>query len=1064
MKRYHTILNIFFCFVLFSCPCFLMAESDSLRWDFSDIFQGTKADPALPSSLEGWKEHLDLFGRNIPQEEVFVHMDNTCYFAGDTLFFKAYVRRSDTGRLTNLSQLLYAELWNQEGYMLERHLVKLKDGQGAGSFVLNDSLYGGFYELRAYTRWQLNWGEYQHPHTWPAEQWFFNKKMAKEFYRDYEKLYCRIFPLYDKPTAPGVYNHDMTERPHMRYFRTEVKKAPPVVNLYPEGGVIVEGTKARVAFEANEADGEHLTGVMRLYGRGGRLLQEQRTENRGRGTLEFDYEPGVTYSTVFTSDSNAVIRQRMPKAEESGCAVRADVMDDRLLLTLQPRGEAAGETLGVTVMVGGALHYFQKFRAQDTQISIPTDSLPTGVAQITVYNAHGRVYSDRLCFVRHQQDIKGADVHFAGIQASYEPFDSIHLSVENPQAAGSTISLAVRDASTSEYLYDSSNILTEMLLCSQIRGFVEQPDYYFEADDETHRRHLDLLLMVQGWRRHNWITMATPGIFRINHPFEKTPVYFGAVYRYVAIGHEGFDGWGNMTDQEIKHYDFSRPVGGEWFSRNNRGKLQGVIPLLGNAGEERDKHNAYSYLLKDNESATFDGRNYYDEGNLKREVRVHAEYRQRSDIGLKSVYGDITTRNGRFVLEMPGFYHDCILDLSASDTTKWKETKIAAGKKKHLLRKRQKKLKKGRAVPMLEHQWIMPVETEYPEFYVRLTPYYPRFCKPFSYYHTHVAPPREGTMLIPSLRDERTLAQVTVRTRHGGLRAYDPSHPAVVRDAYEVYNDCVDAGFTPGWFAGKTTFSWWVQRLLVGDMNMYRQYSSYYASQFRNEPDGALLSFSSSRGWRDTFNPRVPNLGGTVLDNLQYHPVTADDQRALRYAWADPADTYSRMSLSPGSLVRLGGGWSTSNTAAYSYTGLDETTRSLDFLRFHDKVQLVTDYAPRMEGSRRYIGSNQPTVDVVFSPLTSGKRNTYRDRHYVLHGYDVSEVFYSPCYRQRPLPELKDYRRTLYWNPNLELDENGRADVTLWNNSSSTSITVSAEGITPAGNILTGISYPEDRK
>ena len=56
----------------------------------------------------------------------------------------------------------------------------------------------------------------------------------------------------------------MTERPHMRYFRTEVKKAPPVLNLYPEGGVIVEGTRARVAFEANEADGEHLSGTMRL--------------------------------------------------------------------------------------------------------------------------------------------------------------------------------------------------------------------------------------------------------------------------------------------------------------------------------------------------------------------------------------------------------------------------------------------------------------------------------------------------------------------------------------------------------------------------------------------------------------------------------------------------------------------------------------------------------------------------------------------------------------------------------------------------------------------------------
>ena len=1058
-------------FLLLACPSAMASQGDSLMWDFTDIFQGTKENPALPSSLEGWKEHLDLFGKNIPQEEVFVHMDNTCYFAGDTLYFKAYVRRSDTGKLTNLSQLLYAELWNQEGYMLERRLVRLRHGQGAGSFVLDDSLYGGFYELRAYTRWQLNWGEYQHPHTWPAEQWFFNKKMAKEFYRDYEKLYCRIFPLYDKPEVPGVYNHDMTERPHMRYFRTEVKKDPPVLNLYPEGGVIVEGTKARVAFEANEADGEHLSGTIRLYGRGGRLLQECRTENRGRGTLEFDYEPGVTYSTVFTTDSNVVIRQRMPKGEPDGCAVRADVTEDQLLLTLQPRGEAANETLGVTVMVGGALHYFQKFRAQDTQISIPTDSLPTGVAQITVYNAHGRVYSDRLCFVRHQQDIEDADMHFGDIQTSYEPFDSIHLSVENTSAAGSTISLAVRDASTSEYLYDSSNILTEMLLCSQIRGFVEQPHYYFEADDEEHRRHLDLLLMVQGWRRHNWITMATPGIFRVNHPIEKTPVYFGAVYRYVAIGHEGPDGWGNMTDQEIKHYDFSRPVGGEWFSRNNNGKLQGVIPLLGNAGEERDKHNAYSYLLKDNESATFDGRNYYDEGNLRREVRVHAEYRQMSDVGLNSVYGDITTRNGRFVLELPGFYHDCIMDLSASDTTKWKETKIATGKMKRKLRKHQKKLDKGRAVPSLKHQWVMPSETEYPEFYVRLTPYYPRFCKPFSYYHTHVAPPREGTVLIPSLRDGQTLAQVMVRSKHGGLRAYDPNHPAVVRDAYEVFNECVDAGFTPGWFAGKQSFAQWVQRLLVGDMNMYRQYTTYeeYAHPHYSFGDlgGVGSNWNTDVFWGRTFSGSHGGrfLGGTVLDNSQYHPTTRDDMRALRYAWTDPADSYSSwssMSYSMPSLMQ--GGWSTSNGAAYSYTGLDDETLSLNYLRHLSTVELVTDYAPRMEGSRRYLGSNQPTVDVGYKPLATGQRPTYRDRHYILHGFDVSEVFYSPCYRQRPLPELKDYRRTLYWNPNLELDENGHAEVTLWNNSSTTSITISAEGISPAGKVLTGISYPEDRR
>jgi hypothetical protein len=202
-------------------------------------------------------------------------------------------------------------------------------------------------------------------------------------------------------------------------------------------------------------------------------------------------------------------------------------------------------------------------------------------------------------------------------------------------------------------------------------------------------------------------------------------------------------------------------------------------------------------------------------------------------------------------------------------------------------------------------------------------------------------------------------------------------------------------------------------------------------------------------------------MGGTVIDNSQYRPTTRDDMRALRYKWADPADLPI---TSLASYPRIGEGWSTSNGAAYSYTGLDDMTRSIDYLRSLRSVKLITDYAPRMEGSPRYMQSNQPTVDVGYETFTNGKRATYRDRHYILHGFDVSEEFYSPCYRQRPLPTLQDYRRTLYWNPNLELDEKGHAEVTLWNNSSTTSITVSAEGITPTGKILTGISYPEDRQ
>ncbi len=191
-------------------------------------------------SLSDWAERLATFGRSIPQEEVYVHMDNTSYYLGDTIYYSVYSRLS-TGQPSPLSRMLYVELLNQDGYLVERQKVEMTKGHGYGSFVLLDSLYGGFYELRAYTRWQLNWGEYQHQHTKYAEQWFYSAKMAHDYYRDYEKLYSRVFPVYNAPTAPGEYDQVMTTRPLRRYFRAKTTKPEAALAFFPEGGTLLAG-------------------------------------------------------------------------------------------------------------------------------------------------------------------------------------------------------------------------------------------------------------------------------------------------------------------------------------------------------------------------------------------------------------------------------------------------------------------------------------------------------------------------------------------------------------------------------------------------------------------------------------------------------------------------------------------------------------------------------------------------------------------------------------------------------------------------------------------------------
>ncbi|MBQ4228799.1 MAG: hypothetical protein II675_03235, partial [Bacteroidaceae bacterium] len=92
---------------------------------------------AEESALAKLAQRQAAFGRTIPQEKVFIHMDNTSYQLGDTIWFSAYLRRTDTDRPSDVSGVLYVELYGQEGYMIERKLIQMKEGRGSGFFALS---------------------------------------------------------------------------------------------------------------------------------------------------------------------------------------------------------------------------------------------------------------------------------------------------------------------------------------------------------------------------------------------------------------------------------------------------------------------------------------------------------------------------------------------------------------------------------------------------------------------------------------------------------------------------------------------------------------------------------------------------------------------------------------------------------------------------------------------------------------------------------------------------------------------------------------------------------------
>lgn len=144
------------------------------------------------------------FGVGLPQEKAYLHLDNTCYFLGDTIWYKGYVTRSDRGTLTDLSKILYVELLTPDGYSVERQQLEMEDGTAHGMFVLKDTLYAGYYELRAYTRWMLNFGQCEYPHVRISEDLFYSKKMAKEFFGTMRNFIHGCFPCMTNLRKPGI--------------------------------------------------------------------------------------------------------------------------------------------------------------------------------------------------------------------------------------------------------------------------------------------------------------------------------------------------------------------------------------------------------------------------------------------------------------------------------------------------------------------------------------------------------------------------------------------------------------------------------------------------------------------------------------------------------------------------------------------------------------------------------------------------------------------------------------------------------------------------------------------
>ena len=933
---------------------------------------------AISVSAKGNLDSLRASLERAPvQEKVYIHMDNNCYFKGDTIWYKAYVVRADDHRYTDMSRILYVELVSPDGLVVERQqLIVSEKGYGDGDFVLEDSLYSGFYELRAYTKWMLNFCVTTHPYDRKDREQFYNSKMAADFFRQYGTIYSRVFPVYEAPEKPGDYGaRYLLGRPKRRLDKGP--KPSLTVNFYPEGGSLLAGTKQRVAFEALTEEGEGIDSLHLLIGDGG---QTAVAEHIGRGVFELDVPSGGSvkarcqYQDKWYSFS-------LPTIQAKGVAVSIDV--EGRTARVCARGLSKKREYACAVLCRGQLNLFKSlgFSEGNGEESVLFPELPTGVSDFIVFDEDGKVLASRLFFINNG-DYGHESIEVQGLKDEYSPYEQVSLDFKVPMNTPH-FSVSVRDAGSEDDSYDTGSMLTELLLSSDLKGFVACPDYYFESDDQRHRRDLDNLLMVQGWRRYDFEEITTTDSLRYQP--EKTMSVEGTVYKTVTfeeIDPDEMKWWKRgvfgFTDAKFEMMDPDDPEKERLKFAIQRGEVLDYLLRM-----EPELHGVERMTTLDGSmsleifgshtelengkgmKSVVDAKEGINNSGIRKEVTVSAELVFDNSIASEETISD---RRGNFVFNIPPFYGDAILFLSAY--------------KKDISDKRKEK-KQGRG-RLDEEAW--------PDYYVKRNLFYPVFAKKYDFYQCHLPKIKIDTSMFDeeyevsdslSSMDKRLKDVVVRKRRRRSFHAIDYSKPAYVYDTYELYNLVTDYGLSYGRLNFRR-FPFQVSMLLLGNYN----------------------------------SPRFFNVDARMNDYLFYRSYQPD--------------------LANGVKVIQG----RSNQAIY---------KDLRLSRQKD-VRLFTDFELRNEEKPMEMSKTvaDVTVDFVTFP-DDAKQYTFRDRRIVLHGFTFPRDFYQPDYSKRPLPEVRDYRRTRYWNPNAKPDKEGRFHADFYNGSRPVRLKISAEGITKEG-------------
>jgi hypothetical protein len=348
------------------------------------------------SSLDELAGKFVRYVRAERKEKLIVLTDKPFYSAGESIWLKAWCLDSLSNRNIYLSKNLFVDLVDDKDSVISQILFNIPARKTAGKIVLPATLVEGNYWLRAYTSRILKENS--------------NRILVKPIFI--------ANPNKPNPRALGAYAN--------KSAAVSTDTSAPQVVFYPEGGSIISGTTATVAFRSMSAGGQpvDVAGFVTdpLHDTVARFSGAQ-----GMGKFSFDAYNPRKY-TAHISWGGRDVLYPLPAINQWAFQLTVVGQDERMLKMQVSLGDSLYKKHKATRILGMSRDSlcFAALGSDMYQVNVPLANFPLGRASFILFDDQGNLVSQRSVYIRSNDSGR---IVAATDKTAYSPGDRVNLSI-----------------------------------------------------------------------------------------------------------------------------------------------------------------------------------------------------------------------------------------------------------------------------------------------------------------------------------------------------------------------------------------------------------------------------------------------------------------------------------------------------------------------------------------------------------------------------------------------------------------------------------------------------------